>query len=118
MDSDPYLQVDLNQWVLVTEVGVQGDPVEEKWVSGYTLSYKQNVSPWTFKPYTTKHSIMVWKSYFFGLIMYSFFPSFPFYSPIIFTLPFTFLLSHYFTLNTKKRLKTDQKTTKKPLKNY
>ena len=59
MDSDPYLQVDLNQWVTVIEVGVQGDPVQEKWVTGYSLSYQQNTSPWTFVPYTTKHSTKV-----------------------------------------------------------
>jgi hypothetical protein len=51
--------VDLNQWVVVTEVAVQGSPGFEGWVTGYSLSYKENTAPWEFVPYTTNHSVQV-----------------------------------------------------------
>jgi hypothetical protein len=45
--------VDLNQWVKVTKVAIQGSASAESWVTGYSLSYKQNIAPWKFVPYTT-----------------------------------------------------------------
>ena len=59
LDDDPFLQVDLNQWVLVTEVAVEGSMAVPGWVTGYSLSYKENVAPWAFVPYTTNHSVEV-----------------------------------------------------------
>ena len=60
LDDDPFLQVDLNQWVKVTEVAVEGSMAAAGWVTGYSLSYKQNVAPWKFVPYITNHSVEVW----------------------------------------------------------
>ena len=59
LDDDPFLQVDLNQWVPVTEVAVEGSMAVPGWVTGYSLSYKENVAPWAFVPYTTNHSVEV-----------------------------------------------------------
>ena len=59
LDTSPFLQVDLNQWVVVTEVAVQGSPEAGGWVTEYTMSYKQNSAPWGFVPYTTNHSVKV-----------------------------------------------------------
>ncbi|XP_028406520.1 polycystin-1-like isoform X2 [Dendronephthya gigantea] len=59
LDTSPFLQVDLNQWVVVTEVAVQGSPEAGGWVTGYTMTYKQNSAPWAFVPYTTGLSVQV-----------------------------------------------------------
>jgi hypothetical protein len=59
LDEDAFLQVDLNQWVKVTEVAVQGSFKADGWVTGYSLSYKEKTAPWKFVPYTTDHSVEV-----------------------------------------------------------
>ena len=80
----------------MTEVAVQGSAAADAWVTGYSLSYKQNTAPWTFVFYTTEHSLQVCVFLFITLVAAVVFVVVV--VVVVYCMRCSFLLNHFFTI--------------------